>query len=63
MSKNKKTVTIRFEPTFIQWLDIRAEAERLTRTALLEKLGWDYLRANFDEDQNRLETINRVLGS
>jgi len=57
----KKPYSFRLDENFVMALDKRAKLERITRTQFFEKIGWEYLRMIYKQDQLHLEAFNRTI--
>jgi len=57
----KKPYSFRLDAKFIEALDKRANLERLSRTQLFEKIGWEYLKWLYKQDKLDLNNFNRQI--
>jgi hypothetical protein len=57
----KKSYSFRLDEKFVEALDKRANLERISRTQMFEKIGWQYLRWLFKQDNRHLEDFNRAF--
>ena len=57
----KKSYSFRLDAKFVDALDKRANLERMSRTQLFEKIGWQYLQWLYKNDKLNLESFNRTF--
>ncbi len=55
----KKSYSFRLDAKFVEALDKRANLEKMSRTQLFEKIGWEYLRWLYKHDKLDLNNFNR----
>ena len=55
----KKSYSFRLDAKFVEALDKRAKLQRMSRTQLFEKIGWQYLQWLYKNDTLNLEDFNR----
>jgi hypothetical protein len=60
-SKMKKSYSFRLDANFVEALDKRANLERISRTQLFEKIGWEYLKWLYKNDKVDLNNFNRTI--
>lgn len=57
----KKSYSFRLDANFVEALDKRANLERISRTQLFEKIGWEYLKWLYKNDKVDLNNFNRTI--
>jgi len=57
----KKSYSFRLNEKFALALTQRANIEQVSRTQLLERIGWDYLRCLYQNDELDLESFNKLF--
>jgi len=57
----KKSYSFRLNEKFALALTQRANIEQVSRTQLLENIGWDYLRCLYQNDKLDLEKFNKLF--
>ncbi len=57
----KKSYSFRLDEKYVDALDRRAQLERMSRTQLFEKIGWEYLKWLYKQDKLNLDDFNRAF--